>query len=178
MRKFEKELEVFVSNRLNLSKKEADSFVNDFERHMKNCVETGAKIVWTNFFTMEQYTTKARTGRNPKTGEPIEIPAKLSVKTKVSPAWKRDMNKGRITVVTKGFNVSCLKNNSMDGELAAELQEGQRAVWTDSNGMEVGTGAEVKGLSVGTYFLRITDGAGNEGVQTVVIEDDGDCEAV
>ena len=178
MRKFERDLEAFVAERLGLTKAESNDFVNDFERHIKNCIEAGVKVQWTGLFVMEQYITKARTGRNPKTGEPLEIPTKLSVKAKISPAWKRDMNENKITVVTKGFNVSCLKNNSMDGELAAELEEGQRAIWTNESGVEIGRGANVKGVSVGTYFLRITDGAGNEGVQTVVIEDDNDCDAV
>ena len=98
MRKFEKELELFVSQLfeeitgVKLAKKDADRFVNTFENHMKNCIANDEEIQWTKFFVMKPAIQAARTARNPQTGEIIQVPEKKTVKVKVSSAWKRDLN--------------------------------------------------------------------------------------
>jgi DNA-binding protein HU-beta len=40
-----------------------------------NALESGEKVQITGFGTFELRNRKARTGRNPRTGEPIDIPA-------------------------------------------------------------------------------------------------------
>ena len=100
MRKFEKELEAKVVELFEditgdkLSKAEADQFINSFESWMKECIAKGDEIQWTKFFTIKPAIQKARTARNPKTGETVEVPEKKTVKIQVSKAWKREINEG------------------------------------------------------------------------------------
>lgn len=46
-----------------------------------------------NFGTFQMRKVEARKGRNPKTGETIDIPATKKVAFKMSGAWKSDLNK-------------------------------------------------------------------------------------
>ena len=98
MAKFEKELEAKVKELFQeiteekLTQEQADRFVNTLEVWMKQCIENGDSIQWTKFFTMKPAIQAARTGRNPSTGEVLEIPEKKTVRVSVSKAWKKELN--------------------------------------------------------------------------------------
>lgn len=49
----------------------------------------GDKVVLTGFGTFEERTQKARTGRNPQTGESLQIPEKKVVKFKTGKGLRR-----------------------------------------------------------------------------------------
>ena len=44
MRKFEKDLEGFISQNFGVNKKEADRFINTLEAYIKNCIEGGEEV--------------------------------------------------------------------------------------------------------------------------------------
>ncbi len=52
-------------------------------------VSEGCRVTIQGFGTFSEVTKKARTCRNPKTDEPVEVPAKTTVKFKPSPALSR-----------------------------------------------------------------------------------------
>lgn len=52
-------------------------------------VSAGEDVVWPGFGTFTLKAVKARTGRNPRTGESIQIPAKNLVKFKSSGVWDK-----------------------------------------------------------------------------------------
>lgn len=52
-------------------------------------VASGDKVVLAGFGTFEPRHRSARSGRNPQTGEPIEIPASTTVGFKPASAFKR-----------------------------------------------------------------------------------------
>lgn len=65
-----------------LSKKEALAAIDEVLNRIKAEVEQGNAVSFKDFGTFCPKTTTARTGRNPRTGESLEIPAKKTVKFK------------------------------------------------------------------------------------------------
>ena len=67
-----------------MSKKDAANAVNAFFDVIADALKAGDKVVFPGTFKAEVTERKARTGRNPHTGEEIEIPAKKTIKAKLS----------------------------------------------------------------------------------------------
>jgi DNA-binding protein HU-beta len=55
-------------------------------------LEKGEKVAWPGFGRFEAIQRKARTGRNPKTGASLEIPASVGVKFKAGKKLKDRLN--------------------------------------------------------------------------------------
>ena len=62
-----------------LSKKQVDGFLTDFVSAMTAHLQGGARIRMTGLGTLEVRESIARTGRNPSTGEPMQIKASKKV---------------------------------------------------------------------------------------------------
>ncbi len=67
-----------------MTKKAAAEAVDAFFEVTAEALKAGDKVVFPGTFKAEVAERKARTGRNPFTGEEIEIPAKKTVKAKLS----------------------------------------------------------------------------------------------
>ena len=65
-----------IADNLNLPQKDVKAIVNEFLTQIVNAVATGDKVSLQNFGSFEAIERKTREGRNPRTGEPIEIPSK------------------------------------------------------------------------------------------------------
>jgi len=63
-------------------KSAADKALNGFMEAVTESLNTGEKVTLVGFGTFSVTERKARTGRNPRTGKPMEIPAKKVVKFK------------------------------------------------------------------------------------------------
>ena len=70
------------------SKVEAVSAVNSVLDAIKKALKKGDKVTLVGFGTFSVVKRKARTGRNPQTGEPIKIPAKTVTKMRIAKAFK------------------------------------------------------------------------------------------
>ena len=62
------------------SKKDADEFVTAFGELLIDSVAKGEKVSIPGILSVERVARAARTGRNPATGETIDIPAGFGVK--------------------------------------------------------------------------------------------------
>jgi DNA-binding protein HU-beta len=62
-----------------LSKKQVDGFLVDFVAAMTTHLQSGARIRMSGLGTLEVRQSAARMGRNPATGEPIQIKASKKV---------------------------------------------------------------------------------------------------
>lgn len=60
---------------------------------INNALVKGEKVTITGFGTFEPLKRKGRQGRNPRTGEPVEIKASVGVKFKPGKALKEALNK-------------------------------------------------------------------------------------
>ena len=69
------ELIAAVATKADLSKKDAEAAVKAVIDSVSEALADGDKVALVGFGTFEVKTRAARTGKNPRTGEAIEIPA-------------------------------------------------------------------------------------------------------
>ena len=75
------ELVAAIAEKADLSKADAERALNAFQDIVQDTVGKGEdKITIPGFLSFEQTHRAARTGRNPRTGEPIQVPATKAVK--------------------------------------------------------------------------------------------------
>lgn len=77
-----------LSSALDINKPNAEAVVNSVFAQIANALVRGEEVRITGFGTFRRVTTKARTGRNPKTGEAVEIPSRNKAKFKASSTLK------------------------------------------------------------------------------------------
>lgn len=71
-----------IASKLDMPKGQAERAVNTVFDDIVGALRNGDKVNISGFGTFTVSNRKARTGRNPKTGEPIDIPASRSAKFK------------------------------------------------------------------------------------------------
>lgn len=86
------ELIVNVAEKAGLDRRKAEKAVNAFVDTVKQALVEGDKVQIIGFGTFENRERSARTGRNPRTGEKIEIPASKLPSFKAGKALKEAVN--------------------------------------------------------------------------------------
>ena len=81
-----------VAGQASLSKSDAEKAVNAFIGVVEGAVATGDKVTLPGFGNWSRTARAARTGRNPRTGEPVQIPASNAVKFSVGADFKKKVN--------------------------------------------------------------------------------------
>ena len=84
-----------LSDRLGVAMVEAEKYVEEFLKEITDCLKRGEALKLHGFGTFKVARRKARTGRNPKTGEPLEIPASCTAKFSQSPQLKGLLSEDR-----------------------------------------------------------------------------------
>lgn len=74
------EITVSVAEKTGLSREESKKAVDAFLDTLLECVEKDVEVRLAGYFSLEKVKRAARSGRNPQTGEPMEIPAKEVLK--------------------------------------------------------------------------------------------------
>lgn len=82
-----------LSETMEVSKKDATQAISAIVDFITDALYEGEQVRISDFGTFEIRDRAARTGRNPKTGESIEIPASKAVGFKVAKALKEAVNK-------------------------------------------------------------------------------------
>lgn len=82
------ELVAAVATKADLSKKDAEAAVKAVLDAVTEALADGEKVALVGFGTFEVKERAARTGKNPRTGEPIEIPASKVPSFKAGAALK------------------------------------------------------------------------------------------
>jgi len=84
-----------IAGSTGVSKTDTEKVLKGFEEVAQRLVAKGGdKLTLTGFLSIEQVSRKARTGRNPQTGETIQVPASKAVK--ITPgATLKDVAKGK-----------------------------------------------------------------------------------
>ncbi|WP_049258875.1 HU family DNA-binding protein [Eikenella corrodens] len=77
-----------IAERGEFTKADADAALKAVQGAIASALVNGDKITLPGFGTFKVVETAARTGRNPQTGEPVEIPAKRKVKFNPTQALK------------------------------------------------------------------------------------------
>ena len=81
-----------LATKLDLQKTLAERIVNTMFDDIEGALQKGDKVNISGFGTFAVSARKARQGRNPKTGETIEIPASKSAKFKAGKGLKDKLN--------------------------------------------------------------------------------------
>ena len=87
-----KELVDTLAQKFNLPKTTTDDFVKKFFDTIGEALKAGEKVVIPGFGTFEVSERAARQGRNPKTGEPLEIKASKTPRFKPGKTLKEALN--------------------------------------------------------------------------------------
>lgn len=83
-----------IATKTDLPKGTAERIVNTIFDDITGALRNGDKVNISGFGTFQVANRKARTGRNPKTGEAIEISASRSAKFKPGKSLKDTLNVG------------------------------------------------------------------------------------
>src|SRR5271155_4779444 len=81
-----------LANKLGLNKNEAEKAINIILDDIIAALRQGERVNISGFGTFSVSTRRPRTGRNPKTGESIEISASRSAKFKAGKQLKDSLN--------------------------------------------------------------------------------------
>lgn len=81
-----------ISEKTGLSKVKSNEVLDAFVESVTESLKSGEKVTLVNFGTFNTSERGARRGRNPKTGETIEIPAKRVARFKVGTGLSKNIN--------------------------------------------------------------------------------------
>ena len=87
------ELVAAVAERASLSKTQADAALSALQDVLVDSLGKGEAVKVTGLLSVERVERAARTGRNPRTGEEIQIPAGFGVKISAGSALKKAVAK-------------------------------------------------------------------------------------
>ncbi len=78
---------------MNITKQEAEKGVNTFFNTLKEAIKKGEEIELRGFGSFRIRKRGSRSGRNPRTGEPVKVPSKKVIYFKPSKILKQSINK-------------------------------------------------------------------------------------
>lgn len=87
------ELVASIADKSKLTKKETEAALKGFIESVEETLEKGDKVQLIGFGTFETRERAARTGRNPRTKEEIQIPASTVPVFKAGKEFKEKINK-------------------------------------------------------------------------------------
>jgi len=82
-----------IAKEMNISKQEAETGINLFFQTIKEALLKGEEIELRGFGSFRFRQRGARAGRNPRTGEPVQVPPKKVLYFKPSKLLKNVINK-------------------------------------------------------------------------------------
>lgn len=81
-----------VAERAGVSKANAESVINALFETVIDKTKEGTKVAWPGFGSFSTSERAARVGRNPQTGEELQIPASTTMKFTAAKALKDTLN--------------------------------------------------------------------------------------
>ena len=84
-----------VADAAGVSKADAERTVGAFFDTVLSATKGGDKVAWPGFGSFSTTERSARTGRNPQTGEPVQIAASTAMKFQASSTLKSALNPNR-----------------------------------------------------------------------------------
>ena len=84
-----------VAQKAGVSKADAERTIGSFFELVVASAKNGEKVAWPGFGSFSTSSRKARTGRNPQTGAPVQVPASIAMKFTSSSTLKSELNPNR-----------------------------------------------------------------------------------
>ena len=82
-----------LANKEQLTQKKADEIISTTLESIMKALSKGEKVTLVGFGTFEPRKRKERRGRNPKTGQEIQIPASIAPKFSAGKQFKQSVNR-------------------------------------------------------------------------------------
>ena len=82
-----------IAEQAGLNKADAERALNAFITSIQDAVSNDDKVTLPGFGSFSRSSRAARTGRNPRTGEPVQIAASKGVKFSAGAAFKSAVNR-------------------------------------------------------------------------------------
>ena len=86
------DLVCFIAEETGLTKADATRALDAMMKGIAEGLINEGKVTLTGFATFDAKDKEAKTGRNPRTGEPVEIPARVAVTVKAGSKLKDALN--------------------------------------------------------------------------------------
>ena len=84
-----------IANSAGVSKTDAERTIGAFFDHVVSSAQNDDKVAWPGFGSFSASKRAARTGRNPQTGEPVNIAASTALRFSPSSTLKTALNPNR-----------------------------------------------------------------------------------
>ena len=81
-----------VAGKAQVARQQAEGVLDAFFETVRSAAKSGDRVGWPGFGSFSTTQRKARTGRNPRTGEAVKIPATRAVKFSPSSTLKEFLN--------------------------------------------------------------------------------------
>lgn len=85
-----------------VSKSDVEKVIDAFFDTVRSAASSGDRVAWPSFGSFSVTQRQARTGRNPRTGEPVPIAASKALKFSASSALKTALNPPKAKAAKKG----------------------------------------------------------------------------
>ena len=115
-----------VSGASGVAKRQAEEVLEAFFSTVRSAVKQGDKVAWPNFGSFSLSQRKGRTGRNPRTGEPVKIPASKSVKFSPGTSLREFLNTGRGGTKAGASKAGATKGGAAKGGAASKAGGAKR----------------------------------------------------
>lgn len=86
------ELVNFIAEEAGVTKADASRVVEAYQKGVVKGLKDEGKVTITGFCTFTAKAKEASVGRNPRTGEPVNIPARIAVTIKPGSKLKEELN--------------------------------------------------------------------------------------
>jgi DNA-binding protein HU-beta len=91
-----------VAGASGVSKSDVEKVIDAFFDTVRSAASSGDRVAWPSFGSFSVTQRQARTGRNPRTGEPVPIAASKALKFSASSALKTALNPKPAKAAKKG----------------------------------------------------------------------------
>ncbi|HWI05870.1 MAG TPA: HU family DNA-binding protein [Acidimicrobiales bacterium] len=102
-----------------VSKSDVEKVIDAFFDTVRTAASSGDRVAWPSFGSFSVTQRHARTGRNPRTGEPVPIAASKALKFSASSSLKSALNPAPAKAAKKGSKAAPAKKAAGGGKKAA-----------------------------------------------------------
>jgi DNA-binding protein HU-beta len=102
-----------------VSRSDVEKVIDAFFDTVRTAASSGDRVAWPSFGSFSVTQRQARTGRNPRTGEPVPIAASKALKFSASSALKSALNPAPAKAAKKGAKAAPAKKAAGGGKKAA-----------------------------------------------------------
>jgi len=110
-----------------VSKSDVEKVIDAFFDTVRSAASNGDRVAWPSFGSFSVTERQARTGRNPRTGEPVPIAASKALKFSSSSALKSALNPPKAKAAKKGAKAAPKKAAPKKAAPAAKAAPAKKA---------------------------------------------------